>query len=358
MTSTTSYNNTDDIFSNRDNETAHLLSLAENIKNVYIWVVFAVGFPGNAFSIITVLTMQQMTTATFFVSLLAFYDACTLTVKLVYHQMFIHNVYMGSPGCKMAFLSLFFSLLANWTLVFICAERFIAVCFPLKKAYIVTKRRSYICSAALFVVLLISLASMYALMRDSDGSGMLCGTFNEYLYFWTKWWYWINALLYLFLPFSLIVVLTSLIIKGLSRSRVDRRSIMRNSSKGKDGNKRLMADAERQERSITIMLISVALIFLILLLPTCVFILTYSPSEDTLVQARWKVFDQIQFILADSSHAVNFFLYFFSAQRFRHQFFRLFLCRSLTLKGQKFKGNESTMTKFSVAASREDESCV
>ena len=46
-------------------------------------------------------------------------------------------------------LSIFFSTTANWILVLICLERFISVCYPLKKAYLFTKRRSYICATIL-----------------------------------------------------------------------------------------------------------------------------------------------------------------------------------------------------------------
>ncbi|CAL1533053.1 unnamed protein product, partial [Lymnaea stagnalis] len=308
-------------------EIQRLNNAVENIRSTYIWVVFALGFPGNIFCIITVLTMQNVTPATFFVSLLAFCDGCTLVVKLVYHQIFKHGMHLGSVGCKMAFLPLFFSTLANWVLVLICAERFISVCFPLKKTYIVTKRRSYICAGVLSVVLLVMWSLLYGVMRDQDVSGLHCGTFDEYLVFWKNWWYWINAFLFLFLPFPCIVVLTAFIIRGLAVSRSDRRSIMRSSSKAKDGNRRLMEEAERLERNITIMLILAAVIFLILSLPGCIYVLMYSDSNDDLKRAKWELFSQIQHVLSDSSHAVNFFLYFFSAQRFRAHFFSILMCK-------------------------------
>lgn len=343
------------LFFSRDSELLRLNALTGDIKSIYLWVVFGIGFPGNIFCILTVLTMQQMTTATFFVSLLAFYDACTLTVKLVYHQLGKHQVYLGSMGCKMAFLSNFFSAQANWVLVFICAERFVAVCFPLKKAYIVTKRRSYVCSAVMFIALLIPFALLYVFMRDSDPSGRHCGTFEEYVQFWIHGWYWINSFIYLFIPLFCIVILTAFIIRGLTRSRVDRRSIMRTSSKGEHGNRRLMVEVERLERSITVMLIMAALIFTILLLPSCVFLLAFTDSENPLVRARWRLFDQIQYVFSDSSHAVNFFLYFFSAQRFRNQFLCLLTCRTRRLTNQRHRCTESGVTKYSIALSRGEE---
>ncbi|GFS03301.1 thyrotropin-releasing hormone receptor [Elysia marginata] len=205
-------------------------------------------------------------------------------------------------------------------------------------------------------------------MRDSDDSGYHCGTYNEYLDLWQTVWYWTNSTASLFLPFSCIVLLTALIVHGLVRSRRERRNIF---GKTADGSKRLVNDnngystvsggngcrrgtnqrvlkeAEAVEKSITIMLILAAAIFLLLALPSCVYLLAYrepAPGErrDPLTEARWKLFDQIQFLLIDSSHAVNFFLYFLSAQRFRRQLYHLLSCRRSCRKDLQSRTFEMT----------------
>lgn len=339
-------------------EIKRLENITGSIKHSYLWVVFALGFPGNIFCIITVLSMQRMTPATFFVSLLALCDGATIFVKIIFQQMAFNDVSIGTVGCKMRFLPMFLSLLANWVLVLICAERFVSVCFPLKKAYMVTKRRSYIVTSILSTVLFLVMSCLFSLMWDSDETGVMCGTHEEYYDFWTTWWFWINAFLLIFIPFVFIVIFTALIVRGLMQSRHDRRSIMRNSSKGQDGNRRLMEEAERLERSITIMLIFAAIIFLLLTLPACIYILGYKESKDPLVEQRWKLFEQIQYVLIDSSHAINFFLYFLSAQRFRCQFFNILRCRRWRATNRKSRCIEVSVTKYTIARSNEDVSQV
>ncbi|GFO36256.1 thyrotropin-releasing hormone receptor [Plakobranchus ocellatus] len=331
----------------RRNEIERLRQMASDIKRTYIWVVWALGFPSNILCVVTVLSMRGPSPATFLVSTLAVTDGLAISAKLLAHQFGQWQVYMGTVGCKSNFWAIFLSSLANWTLVLICGERYVAVCFPLKKVYVVTRRRCQVTVLALALTLLIFFASVYYVMRDADSTGYYCGTYNKYLAFWTTGWYWINTLISLFLPFLCIVLLTALIVYGLMRSRRERRGILgktadvrqhlmdgSNNKNRRGTNQRLLKEAEAVERSITAMLILAAAIFLLLALPTCIYLLAYKQprygeSRDPLLEARWALFDQIQFVLIDSSHAVNFFLYFLSAQRFRRQLYHVIRCRRL-----------------------------
>lgn len=302
--------------------------------------------------------MQNVTPATFFISILALCDGCALTVKLIGHQLLTHQVYFGHVGCKFLFFPVFLSMLANWILVMICAERFVSVCFPLQKSIIFTKKRSYACALALTLILLTLTAGLYGVMRGADPSGLNCGTMDEYYSFWINGWYWINILVVLFIPFVSIVILTGLIIHGLFQSRRQRRRVLLNGRDKQENNVRLVAEVERMERTITLMLILAAVVFLVLSLPSCIYIVAVPRSMDSLTKARWKLFDKIQYLLIDSTHAVNFFLYFLSLKRFRNQFFNILTCKRRSRRRRISRNNDMNnsidTTKYTLNKSDEN----
>lgn len=281
--------------------------------------------------------MQTLSPATFFVALLAFFDGSALVVKLIYQQLMKHQVPLGNIGCKMAFLSTYLATVANWMLVLICAERFISVCYPLKKISVVTKRRSYMCASVVAGVFFVLYGIVFVVMRG--GSAGVCGTFKVYVAFWKTFWYWINAALFLFIPFLIILIFTIGIIRGLYLSRRDRRILLQKGSGRDTGNEsaagnhqRLVAETERVELSITIMMILAATLFLTFSLPACVYDITADPSSmgncNTRSEANWAMFQQVKFLLVDATHALNFFMYFFAARRFRSQLFKVLRCKA------------------------------
>lgn len=304
-------------------------NVANGIKEYYMWPLIALGVPGNMLTIITLVTMGKMTPGAFFIAVLAVSDLAALVTKFIDLQNKLHKVYLGPTGCKMTFLPIYFSTLANWTLALIALERFIAVCYPLQRAYLFTKRRSYIAVGVLSVTFLLFLAPLTAVIISSTEDGHGCGPHADYRFFWTKVWYWINASLVIFIPFILCLLFTIFIIRGLQRYRRERRSLMKKESdSASNPNSRMLKEAEKTERMLTIMLILTTVIFLLLALPACIYFLAKKEEyDDNLEDARWYLFSKIQFMLFDSSHAVNFFLYFLSARRFRTHLIKLLTCR-------------------------------
>ena len=267
--------------------------------------------------------------------------------------------------------------------VLICLERFVAVCFPLKKASIFTKRRSYLSVLAVAGLLLVIYSPFFIIIRDAFPSRPYeCGSDDTYFHEWNSGWIYTNVSFFIFIPFFLIVILTGLIIRGLLRSRRVRRAFLQNSvhdnhhrqqqqhqqqqlhhlrdrestsavvsssassqhdldstlislkqhreSATSMNNRRVMNDAERVENTITFMLLMAALAFLILTLPGCVYILTFDSKTIGHPRnvAKWALIYQVQNLCIDLTHAVNFFIYFLSTRRFRVQLFRWMSCKS------------------------------
>ncbi|KAK3769315.1 hypothetical protein RRG08_067237, partial [Elysia crispata] len=339
----------------------YLILAASNIKKYNLIVLAVIGVPSNALTVATILSMHALSPATFFVVLLAVFDGCALIVKLLGNQLGQHGMQDHLWFCKhIEPLSIFFSTTANWILVLICLERFISVCYPLKKAYLFTKRRSYICATILIGSLFAFIMTALGVTRTVQNN--ICTTEQRFISFYDNVWLYLNVALHLFVPFVLIALLTAFIIYGLQRSRKHRISLMRKSDESgeemtvlkesrQDGaggpkkfkshstakaatsnhNQKMLDDTARMERAITLMLIAAGVVFLVLSLPIVLYVIIHgfhAPKMDTVKGARWNLYRMVAYLLCDSSHAINFFLYFCTAKRFRTQLIRILTGRA------------------------------
>ncbi|XP_059144313.1 sex peptide receptor-related protein 2-like isoform X3 [Physella acuta] len=321
-----------------------IIGIANGINKYYLWVLASIGVPANLLVILTILTMQVVSPVTFFIAVLAFSDGSALVLKLIFNQM-SRTLMVTKVVCKLNFLPIFMSSLANWMLALICAERFISVCFPLKKMYLVTKRRGYV--AVLVTALMLLAIFMFFFLYMYQISYGHCTVAEGFAWVWANIFYWINATLTVFLPFVIILTSTCFTIRGIYLSRSSRRKEdVEKSEINESSNKlseRLIAEAEKVELTITIMMVVASVLFLTLTLPSCVFFLSIPYAEaSTQKGAKYVLFREIQYLLYDASHAINFFLYFCTAKSFRRQFCRLLLCDWLRRRFGKSRATDES----------------
>ena len=292
----------------------------------YLWVVFAFGFPGNLACLITILRMPPLTSSTTYVAALAITDNFAIINKLVYHQVTLHDMDVGGGGCKaLFFLGSFFAMYPNWILVAMTVERFVAIWFPLNVSTICTKKKAVI--TLIIVALILLLADVWFLFSATFSyhklTGFDCGFLPEYSDFLKYYWYWIDGLLFAILPSIILVIFNVLIIHGIRRSARVQKDLTNNKNDH-------MAEKFRQQRQITIMLVVVSVTFVILNLPNCIFFILkgyWKYEENTFGHAVYMLTNQIVFILSDSNNAINFYLYFLSARKFRMRFVQILTCR-------------------------------
>lgn len=312
--------------------------MADDISKIYIWIVVAIGLPGNILVAVAFLTMQKFAPATFFVVVQAILDAASLVGKLTAHQLLRNNVYIGDIGCKSYFLTIFSGTLANWILLLICTERFVTVCYPDRKPLIFTKSNCYVAVSVLSAVFLAFFAGVTCAMRGVDSSGLRCGTYNKYLWFWVHVWFWVNSGLYFIIPCLYVLpVIIVLVLKlhahgGSEKPNNDNElGIAQDPPVTQDSNRHRFKQ-DNNERSFTTSVIVAITLFLLMSLPACVYHLSYRKSDDFLIEARWALFEQVQFVLVDSRHAINCYVYCLVAAEFRTQLINLLLCRKRTGK--------------------------
>ncbi|XP_067650386.1 probable G-protein coupled receptor 139 [Haliotis asinina] len=292
----------------------HLVRVSDIIKQFYIWVVFVAGFPGNIISVIVVTRMcqQRLTTSLFYVGLLAVVDNIAIVLKLVENQSQNRRLAMDDRSCRgLFFLGLVFSTYANWILTTLAIERFLAVRYPFKMAVKWTVRKGLVIISCVFVLL--CLIHLHLLWTVIQYEGYTCTLTLEGPSF--KAWFYVGSFVYAVLPASCLFICNILIVVYVRKSANNLRTLSENHS--------TTVATRRLDTQITTMLLIVAAVFVLLSFPRCIFLVVYeywNPTSCSLGEARKYFLDVLTTNIADSNHAVNFYLYFLAGRRFRHAY--------------------------------------
>ncbi|XP_025095510.1 substance-P receptor-like [Pomacea canaliculata] len=286
----------------------------------YIWVLAAVGVPGNVACIMTIATMT-LTTATLYVVLLAAADLAALVLKVIFHQLSYHRIPENTFICKGDVFVQVVSCYANWMLVLICFERFLTVCYFLRKNTCFTIKRAIVIAVLLGVTLF--LCFLYGFINMDKAKAGYCSYPEHAQEFVITYWHWIVASIYFFLPFTLLAIFTSLILVRLRRQRKASEAIGETTENTRERSQM------RVELPICIMMVCAAIVFLVLTLPTCIYHLIVAWKKinvDTPQQwFAWAMFQQLAISLSEANHAVNFYIYFLSVRMFRSRFKQLMM---------------------------------
>ncbi|CAL1545512.1 unnamed protein product, partial [Lymnaea stagnalis] len=273
----------------------------------YTWLYCALGLPANTLTIITLLKCQTRSPASLLKVYLAVTDNTALVAKLVEANLKVYTVISSSFACKFFYVpSVTLTTIANWTLVLICAERFLTICCPLKRRqWISVKRCKIIFSSMSLGLLLYIFGFCYPLMIPQQLFLLVQGTFM------------------VIIPFFVITALTGAVIRVLHKYQKERLCLFENSSTPQidrmlnniAASEQTTKVAARMENTLSLLMILAACLYFVVYAPYNVMILIVLPlcSYDRNVSLTTLVF----FILADSSHVLNCFLYFSLVKGFR-----------------------------------------
>jgi len=332
------------------------------IETYYLWVILALGFPGNCATIVTVLKMSPARSLTVYIALLAVVDNLAIINKLLIFVLMDNRVPIGEVGCKvLGFGGNFLITFGNWLLVAMSIERFAAVWFPMKVGQMWTFKKSLVAVVMLSVPLcglFLHLLWIINIVEEDDGI-VSCDIHEEYRYFMMHVWYWVNVVVYAVVPCILLLVFNVLIVTGIVKSGKLRKQLK------KGQGKEIRSNSADRNRPITIMLVTAALTLVVLTTPRCVMLILtpyWVSEEGTQEAAIHSVTDTMAYILCDSTHAINFYIYSLSAKRFRNQFLDLVLCRKKDIRGTSAKYTSMTnrtsikSNMISMASMKEHES--
>ncbi|XP_046553046.1 neuropeptide SIFamide receptor-like [Haliotis rubra] len=244
-------------------EYTYTLTVIDNVERYYMWFILVLGFPGNLASIVTILRMSRLKSATFYVAVLATVDNTALILKTVFMELLHQPHAFSTPGCRfMCFFGLVTAAFSNWLLVAMATERFMAVRYPMKVASIWTLRRALVLTAVLFCLLsVLHLHIFWTMVNAVHG----CSYSPDYSHFTMDTWYWISASAYAFIPCSVLIIFNLLIVHNIQKSSKLRRQL----TVERDVSFKPQRISGNHDMQITIMLISVTIVFVILTIPRC-----------------------------------------------------------------------------------------
>ena len=289
-------------------------------------VIIITGTIGNIFSFIIMIRREMRQTPTFFyLAMLAIADTAVLYVSAFKTWLRIISGYelshINAFSCKLTMFLVHFSIeFSAWLIVAVTIERFLAVWFPLKASTMCNLSRAKFITLIVAVIFMLVnshifwTAELLPIKQTMDDSNFICASY-AYENFVCRIFPKINLVLYSFLPCLILVIFNILIIICLMRTKHVPNMITKDDCL-----------VRTTHRKLAITLILISLTWIITTTPRPLFRM-FAPqpksNEDRANILMWQV---ICFQLMYVNHAVNFFLYCLSGEKFRIQF-KKFICK-------------------------------
>ena len=291
---------------------------------VAVCVIF-LGLVGNCLTVV-VLTRKTMRSSTnFFLTGLALWDMmvllCTLLLMTLSHFSASYKEIVQPYIVVYIYpLALVAQTSTVWITVSFTVERYIAVCHPLKAARMCSINRARI------VIISVSVVSfLYNMTRwfeyeifqleNDNSTGMTSavnfrGTElgNNILY--NKIYYSFYLFIMFVIPLSSLAIFNTCLIHAVKKSQKQQ----------KDMNVR-----QSRENNVTIMLVSVVIVFMMCQVPAAVYNVAYAIDLQTVkTRLGWSILSTVRNFLVTFNSAINFLLYCAFGQKFRRIFMRTF----------------------------------
>ena len=292
---------------------------------VFVPLLLVVGVVGNSLTI-TVMTSASFRTLPVSKMLIAMSLSDTVVNLLFpFNKPFMSQLIgtdiraLSSGGCKLFFWTYRFAKTgSSWMVVMISFERFVAVWFPMKSKFIITERNVYIAMAVLYGVFAVFFGYWCSWAdRVIDGSCVInsrpAGFEIQSEVFLV-----LGLVLYSFGPSFFLVIINILIVYKLVRIRkkISPESNIHSSSQTQPQRSTKSAGRSRT----TIMLLSVAIAFVILVTPNAVAHIVSFVRKQEIFETTDPVMvflREIVQILEQMNHSINFFLYILCSKRFK-----------------------------------------
>ncbi|KAL4236447.1 hypothetical protein ACF0H5_004832 [Mactra antiquata] len=319
-------------------------NIADILHRVVLPIIIISGTFGNLVTVIILLRHSRVlsTTGMFLMSLAVSDTVLLYTAPLrrwiisVWEIDIRHN---GRVACKTSVYLTYCSIqFSSWVLVAVTIERVISVVWPHRVKLNFTKKNTMLFISTLFVAIFglnshILYGFGHSKLREHRGKGFCEPQYEGYLQFWTKMYSFIDFVVAFALPFVVLVISNAIIIQKLKQAHQKRKSMssMAKPSGPSDGD---------QSHNVTILLISLGVIFFICMAPVSVFFI-YFPYWNELNE-KWTCINAYEYfrqneiqqlvfavviVLGYTNASINFFLYVASGTKFRSQIKALFLCR-------------------------------
>ena len=244
-------------------------------------------------------------------------------LALIAYLSIQHNVYVP-PGPKwytrvanyINFISFMCSTLLILSMTF---ERFYSIILPHKAASFNTVKRAKITVACIVIVsILYNIPHLYV-TSNVKWEYIPYGNSNEYSF--GEFYYWLSTIVHFALPFTLLLIMNSVIIHkirnrfpSMPSQKTSSDSSIRESSQGES------SQNKKSELQVFVTLLLVTFTFLILTTPAYLFfffVLVIDFFKTPRCFAGYFLFYNVSHKLYISNYGINFFLYVISGKKFR-----------------------------------------
>ncbi len=309
------------------------------LLRIYPILFLFVGTVGNLLSVYVVLRSKLRRYSTFiylaFLSIIDLIVLYTFSINFILHAWFnIDLQHVSLIACKIYSFSIyFFPQTSAWILTAVSIDRVVALTRGIRKTR-KTRLTYFILSIIFLTLFLLNVQflfynntyqltdettdpNIYRIVdTDMDINVVQCSSENldEYKEFYQNIWVYIDAIVNVYLPFTLMFLCSTIIF----------RSVLRTMGNANNSNKRLVA------RSLSTMLLSINVMFVLLTAPIVIYLMvekrTFSSSSyeyDMKVKAKYKMIKLICIILMNANHTGNILVYCLTGTEFRTQLYNV-----------------------------------
>lgn len=306
------------------------------IAHIILPIICACGILGIILTIIVLSHKNMCTSTNCYLMALAIADLLFLVLLIPrlaenqleadtqsYYTYQIYAAYSADIGNMCLLASI-------WVTVMLALERYIAVCKPFLAAKLCSVSRARMFIVSIFVTaVLVRVVNFwqYKVHYYSNGNvsvHFLKHTEFSYHQFWHIYALLVDVFLASVIPFVILLVTNILLIQAVRRST---RYLQRNQLAAPKST----SAVQREELQITIMLISVIIVFFICQAPYVIYVAIASMNKNNMMTSGFFLFKDITMLLLTLKSAVNFILYCWFSERFRATLKRTF-CTQFCLK--------------------------
>lgn len=281
--------------------------------------ILLIGVVGN---ILTISVMKrpafQNTTACVYLTLLGVVDTSLLVTGIFHEWLEWFSIDLDPWPCRIhRFFFYLSSDVSTWTIVLFTFDRFIAVCFPLRKRSVCRPRRAVVAFVVVSLVWIAKNLHVFWTRGEEFIDAVLyrkCGYCPQYEHFEYYIRPWIVLVFIMLLPFCIVLLLNCAIVSYLRRSMVRRTMSPRSSTA-----------LRNPFRQTTVMCLCLSFTCIVCIAPTIAIMIgkpywTSRGSHNTAYDIAKVVNNELVYF----NHAINFCLYCIAGKRFRSELIAMF----------------------------------
>lgn len=297
-------------------------------------LIIIFGTIGNLLTLMVMLRQKMRRRPTcFHMSAIAVFDTLVLYSDCLRQWLaLLHGsnaLTLSSAACKVFhFFSYTFFDISVWLIVIMTVDRFLVVQFPLHAPKLSSLPRAR--KTVIMLIATMVLANLHFIWTVHLDDRHHCIYLEGFEYFHVNVWPWIDAAVYSFLPFILLLVFNILIIVIHRRSMKLRKTTL-NINKPRT---RSQSSNQGTQLRLSAMLFTVTFTFLLLSAPNVILICIRNTYFDFSMQvddfrniAVYRLVATLTMFCLYLNHAVNFLLYCISGRMFRKELWQIVKCK-------------------------------